>query len=90
MRRKPKAIRSYSLELEIIEKLERFCAQHDTWHRTKSRSQVVNDAIRWYLLDDRAQTIEANRKLREEFNRVCKEKAELEEKLRDTNRFDLN
>ena len=88
--KKPKAIRAYSLDLDIIQKLEKYCAAHDTWGKTKSRSKVVNDAIRWFLSGNLAEKLHSAEQLQENFNKVCIEKAELEEQLADSNRFDLN
>ena len=88
--KKPKAIRAYSLDIDLIQQLERYCAKHDTWGNTKSRSKVVNDAIRWFLSGNLAEKLHSAEQLQENFNRVCIEKAQLEEQLADRNRFDLN
>ena len=88
--RKPKANRAYSLDLEVIMMLEKYAASHDTWGKKKSRSKIVNDAIRWFLTGDLAQKLHAAEELQRNFTRVCQEKAELEQKLQDSNRFDLN
>ena len=87
---KPKANRSYSLDLEVIMMLEKYAASHDTWSKRRSRSKIVNDAIRWFLTGDLAQKLHSAEELQENFRRVCIEKDLLEQKLRDTNRFDLN
>jgi len=88
--RKPKAIRAYSLDLDIIQQLEKYCAAHDTWGKTKSRSKVVNDAIRWFLSGNLAEKLHSAEELQANFNKVCIEKAELEEQLADRNGFDVN
>ena len=88
--KKPKAIRAYSLDLEVITMLEKFAAAHDTWGKKKSRSKIVNDAIRYHISGGYADKLDSFELLQENFTRVCQEKAELEEKLRDQNRFDLN
>ena len=88
--RKPKANRAYSLDLEVIAMLERYAAASDTWGKRKSRSKIVNDAIRWYIGEGYAEKLESHDELLRNFTRVCKENAKLIDKLRDTNRFDLN
>lgn len=88
--RKPKAIRAYSLDLEVITMLEKFAAAHDTWGKKKSRSKIVNDAIRYHIQGGYGEKLENHESLLENFTRVCQEKAELEEKLRRETRFELN
>ena len=88
--KKPKAIRAYSLDLEVITMLEKFAAAHDTWGKKKSRSKIVNDAIRYHITGGYADKLDSLESLQANFTRVCQEKAELEEKLHETNRFDLN
>ena len=61
--RKPKAGRSYTLDIEVIMMLERYCAASDTWGKRKSRSKVVNDAIRWYISGDTADLVDSQEKL---------------------------
>ena len=88
--RKPKAIRAYSLDLEVITMLEKFAAAHDTWGKKKSRSKIVNDAIRFHITGGYADKLDSLESLQANFTRVCKEKADLEKKLSADNRFDLN
>ena len=88
--RKPKAIRAFSLDIDVISMLEKFAAAHDTWGKKKSRSKIVNDAIRYHIQGGYADKLDNFENLQSNFTRVCQEKAELEEKLRETNRFDLN
>ena len=88
--RKPKAIRAYSLDLEVITMLEKFAAAHDTWGKKKSRSKIVNDAIRYHITGGYAEKLDSLESLQANFTRVCQEKAELEEKLRRETRFELN
>ena len=47
--KKPKAIRAFSLDIDVITMLEKFAAAHDTWGKKKSRSKIVNDAIRYHI-----------------------------------------
>ena len=61
--RKPKANRSYSLDLEVIMMLEKYAAASDTWGKRKSRSKIVNDAIRWYISGDTADLVDSQQKL---------------------------
>ena len=88
--RKPKANRSFSLDIDVITMLEKFAAAHDTWGKKKSRSKIVNDAIRYHITGGYGEKLDSLENLQANFTRVCQEKAELEEKLRDQNRFDLN
>jgi metal-responsive CopG/Arc/MetJ family transcriptional regulator len=88
--RKPKAIRAYSLDLEVITMLEKFAAAHDTWGKKKSRSKIVNDAIRYHITGGYADKLDSLESLQANFTRVCQEKADLEEKLRRETRFELN
>ena len=61
--RKPKANRSYSLDLEVIMMLEKYAAASDTWGKRKSRSKIVNEAIRWYISGDTADLVDSQQKL---------------------------
>lgn len=61
--KKPKAGRSYTLDIEVIMMLERYCAASDTWGKRKSRSKVVNEAIRWYISGDTADLVDSQQKL---------------------------
>ena len=88
--RKPKAVRAYSIDLDTITMLEKYAAAHDTWGKKKSRSKIVNDAIKWFLTGNLAEKLHSAEQLQENFKLLAIEKAELEEKLRDSNRFDLN
>ena len=69
--RKPKAGRSYTLDLEVIMMLEKYCAASDTWDKRKSRSKVVNDAIRWFLTGDVADRIHSHEALQQRYREVC-------------------
>ena len=88
--RKPKAVRAYSIDLDTITMLEKYAATHDTWGKKKSRSKIVNDAIKWFLTGNLAEKLHSAERLQENFRLLAIEKAELEQKLRDNDRFDLN
>ena len=88
--RKPKAVRAYSIDLDTITMLEKYAASHDTWGKKKSRSKIVNDAIKWFLTGNLAEKLHSAERLQENFRLLAIEKAELEQKLRDNDRFDLN
>ena len=88
--KKPKAIRAFSLDIDVITMLEKFAAAHDTWGKKKSRSKIVNDAIRYHITGGYADKLDSLETLQANFTRVCQEKAELKEALQDQNRFDLN
>jgi hypothetical protein len=80
--RKPKANRSYSLDLETIMMLEKYASASESWSKRRSRSKIVNDAIRWFLTGDMAEKVHSAEELQENFRRVCIEKDLLEQKLR--------
>ena len=89
--RKPKANRAYSLDVDTIVMLEKYCASHEYMGGKRwSRSMVVNNAIKYFIGRGLAEKLESAERMKENFNKVCIEKAELEAKLRDTDRFDLN
>ena len=47
-----KVNKAFSLDPEVFVALDRYCMQHeDIGSKRKSRSAVVNNAIRWYLGD---------------------------------------
>lgn len=55
--RKPRVNKTYTLELETAQILEKYCAASDTWDKKVSRSSVVNSAIKWYLQGDTADLV---------------------------------
>lgn len=61
--RKPKVNKTYTLELETVQILEKYCAASDNWDRKISRSGVVNNAIKWYLQGDTADLVDSQEKL---------------------------
>jgi hypothetical protein len=61
--RKPKVNKTYTIEMETAQILERHCAASDTWDKKISRSSVVNSAIKWYLQGDTAELVESQEKL---------------------------
>lgn len=52
-----KVIKSFSLDVETVQILERYCSASDNWDKTISRSKVVNDAIKWFLQGDTAELV---------------------------------
>lgn len=58
-----KVNKTYSLDPEVFMLLERYCAASDTWGKKKSRSKVVNEAIRWYISGDTADLVDSQQKL---------------------------
>lgn len=74
--RKPKAGRSYTLDLDVIMILERYCSASETWDKRKSRSSVVNDAIRWFLTGDVADRLHSHEALQKRYREVCIELAQ--------------
>ncbi len=79
--RKPKAGRAYTLDLEVIMMLEKYCAASETWDKRKSRSRVVNDAIRWFLSGDVADQIHSHEALLERYRDACIKLAQYEERF---------
>ena len=77
--RKPKAGRSYTLDLDVIMMLERYCSASETWDKRKSRSSVVNDAIRWFLTGDVADRLHSHEALQERYRQVCIELSQYKE-----------
>ena len=61
--RKPKVNKTYTIEMETVQILEKYCAASDTWDKKISRSSVVNSAIRWYLQGDTAELVASQEKL---------------------------
>lgn len=61
--RKPKVNKTYTIEMETAQILEKYCAASDTWDKKISRSSVVNSAIRWYLQGDTAELVASQEKL---------------------------
>jgi hypothetical protein len=61
--RKPKVNKTYTIEMETAQILERYCAASDTWDKKISRSSVVNSAIKWYLQGDTAELVDSQEKL---------------------------
>jgi hypothetical protein len=58
-----KVNKTYSLDPEVFMMLERYCSASDTWGKKKSRSKVVNEAIRWYISGDTADLVDSQEKL---------------------------
>jgi len=46
-----KVNKAFSLDPEVVSKLDRYARSMETWDKKVSRSRIVNDAIRWYLGD---------------------------------------
>ena len=46
-----KVNKAFSLDPEVVSKLDRYSRSMETWDKKVSRSKIVNDAIRWYLGD---------------------------------------
>ena len=63
-----KVNKAYSLDMETIRLIEVYTHNGET-----SRSSLVNDAIKWYILGDFVELMEDHKKLKEQFNKVCNE-----------------
>ena len=70
-----KVNKAYSIDPETFMMLERYCAASETWDKRRSRSKVVNDAIRWFLSGDVADQIHSHEALLERYREVCIELA---------------
>jgi len=73
----PKVNKAFSIDPETFMMLDRYCAASETWDKRKSRSKVVNEAIRWYLQGDVAELQSYHEKLKENFRQVCIERDQL-------------
>ena len=62
-----RAGRSFTLEIETIKMIENY-----THGGVTSRSQLVNDAIKWYINGDVAELVEANKQLQERFGEAMR------------------
>jgi hypothetical protein len=69
-----KVNKTYSLDPEVFMLLERYCAASDTWGKRKSRSKVVNEAIRWYISGDTADLVDSQQKLMAKVRELAIEK----------------
>ena len=72
--------KAYTLDVEVVQMLERYCAASETWDKRKSRSKVVNDAIRWFLTGDVADRIHSHEALQERYRQVCIELSQWKER----------
>ena len=63
-----KVNKAYSLDMETIRLIEVYTHSGET-----SRSALVNDAIKWYIRGDFVELMEDHKKLKEQYDRVCKE-----------------
>lgn len=78
-----KVNKAFSIDPETFLMLDRYCAASETWDKRRSRSAVVNEAIRWYLQGDNADMItDSHRELMARFRDKCIEVEELEKKIR--------
>lgn len=69
-----KVNKTYSLDPEVFMMLEKYCAASDTWGKRKSRSKVVNEAIRWYISGDTADLVDSQQKLMAKVRELAIEK----------------
>ena len=77
-----KVNKAFSIDPETFLMLDRYCAASETWDKRRSRSAIVNEAIRWYLQGDNADMItDSHRDLMARFRDKCIEVDELEKKL---------
>ena len=73
-----KVNKAFSIDPETFLMLDRYCAASETWDKRRSRSAVVNEAIRWYLQGDNADMItESHRDLLERYKLKCIEVEDL-------------
>ena len=77
-----KVNKAFSIDPETFLMLDRYCAASETWDKRKSRSAVVNEAIRWYLQGDNSEMItESHRDLLERYRQKCIDYDEITLKL---------
>ena len=67
-----KVNKAYSLDLDTVQLLEKYCAASDNWDKTISRSKVVNDAIRWFITGDLAELVHNNEQLQRRYAEAMK------------------
>lgn len=73
-----KVNKAFSLDPETFLMLDRYCAASETWDKRRSRSAIVNEAIRWYLQGDNADMItDSHRELMARYRDKCIELEEL-------------
>ena len=77
-----KVNKTYSLDPEVFMLLERYCAASDTWGKKKSRSKVVNEAIRWYISGDTADLVDSQQKLMAKVRELAMQKEDLQSQPR--------
>ncbi len=65
--------KAFSIDPETFLILDRYCAASETWDKRRSRSAVVNNAIKWYITGNVDELIEDHKKLKEQYDRVCNE-----------------
>tara|TARA_Y100000401_G_C8263409_1_gene194506 strand:- start:213 stop:524 length:312 start_codon:yes stop_codon:yes gene_type:complete len=77
-----KVNKAFSIDPETFMMLDRYCAASETWDKRRSRSAIVNEAIRWYLQGDNADMItQSHKELLENYQRVCQENTQLRERI---------
>ena len=77
-----KVNKAFSIDPETFLMLDRYCAASETWDKRRSRSAVVNEAIRWYLQGDNSEMItESHRELLDRYRQKCIDYDELTLKL---------
>ena len=77
-----KVNKAFSIDPETFLMLDRYCAASETWDKRRSRSSVVNEAIRWYLQGDNADLItDSHRDLMKRYRDKCIELEELEMRI---------
>ena len=77
-----KVNKAFSIDPETFLMLDRYCAASETWDKRRSRSAIVNEAIRWYLQGDNADMItESHQQLLDNYQRVCQENTQLREQM---------
>ena len=77
-----KVNKAFSIDPETFVMLDRYCAASETWDKRRSRSAIVNEAIRWYLQGNNADMItESHKDLLQKFREICIERDQLRAQL---------
>jgi hypothetical protein len=77
-----KVNKAFSIDPETFLMLDRYCAASETWDKRRSRSAIVNEAIRWYLQGDNADMItQSHKDLLEKYTKVCNDREMLRTQL---------
>ena len=76
-----KVNKAFSIDPETFLMLDRYCAASETWDKRRSRSAIVNEAIRWYLQGDIAEQQQSHQQLMANFRDLAIEHDRLKRQM---------